>query len=112
MTSTTATEKTSQLIEKYLDLKEQGEKISEQMDLIKARLADLHPDGTETPDGHKVTISAAGRINEKALMVAFPAHDHPDLYAVKPVTAKVRAKIAPEALEQFLTYGKPSVRIS
>ena len=109
--TTAATEKTEQLINKYFEMKKTAEAATEQMDLIKERLAALHPDGTTCGD-HKVTISAAGRINEKALMAAFPAHDHPELYAVKPVTTKVRAKISPEQLEPFLTYGKPSVRIS
>lgn len=107
----TATEKTTQLIEKYLDLKLQTESLTDQMDAIKQRLHELHPDGVNA-GAHKVTISKPGRINEKLLMEAFPAHDHPELYAVKPVTAKVRAKISPEQLEPFLTYGKPSVRIS
>lgn len=105
------TTKTEQLITKYLDLKMQAESLTEQMDSIKARLQELHPDGVDTGE-HKVTIGAAGRINEKALMAAFPAHEHPELYAVKPVTAKVRAKISPEQLEPFLTYSKPSVQIS
>ena len=106
-----ATDKTHQLIEKYLDLKEQSARIAEQMDLIKDRLQALHPQGVDTGE-HKVAVSSAGRINEQALMAAFPAHEHPELYAVKPVTAKVRAKISPEQLEPFLTYSKPSVKIS
>lgn len=107
----TATEKTSQLIDKYLDLKLQAESLTDQMDAIKERLAELHPDGIDTGT-HKVAISKPGRINEKALAEAFPAHDHPYLYSVKPDTKKVRAKFSPEQLEAFLTFGKPSVRIS
>lgn len=106
-----ATDKTHQLIEKYLDLKEQSTKISEQMDLIKDQLQALHPQGVDTGE-HKVTVSSAGRINEQALMAAFPPAEHPYLYEFKPATKKVRAKISPEQLEPFLTHGKPSVRIS
>ena len=102
---------TTELLDQYFALKQQADAATEQMGVIKEKLASLFPDGGEH-GGHKITVTRAGRIDEKAIQAALPAHDYPDLYKIVPNTTVIRKKISPEKLEPFLAYGKPSVRIS
>lgn len=102
---------TTELLDQYFALKRQADAALEQMNVIKEKLVTELPDGGEIGD-HKVTVTRAGRIDEKKFQASMPADQFPGLYKVVPDTTAVRKKIAPEKLEPFLTYGKPSVRIS
>lgn len=93
----------------YQALKAQADTIKEQMDQIKAQLAEALPEGGRVGD-HKVSI-IRGRVSWPKVAKAYPMNDFPQIYRQEVVLDQKKAErlIAPAQLDEYR--GAPSVTI-
>ncbi|OCW59790.1 hypothetical protein [Trueperella bernardiae] len=100
----------AELMDTYLELKDQADTIKTAMDQIKTQLAAALPDGGEI-DGHKVTM-VRGRINWNRVRTAYPVNDFPQLYRQEIVLDqdKAQAMIAPAQLDEYRAQATVSIR--
>lgn len=101
-----------QLVTEYTKLGAEVEAIKERQDEIKTLLLTKLPQGTHEAGPFKVTVKAgAKRLNNAALMAAYPVTAHPEMYKAALDTTAVKKHIAPVELEQFQDTGAPTLAV-
>lgn len=78
------------------------------------QIALLAGEGTTQAGPYKVTVTVPRRLDAKKVEAAFPVAEHPELYAPKVDTTKVKAagELGQLTLTDYQTAGSPTVRIS
>lgn len=100
-----------QLVIEDTKLAESEEQIKERRATIRATLARHLDVGTTTLAGHKIVVTQPSRLDPKALTLAFPVAQHPEMYEPKISTTAVREHVAPVDLAQYTTTGARTVTI-
>ncbi|QQO78146.1 hypothetical protein [Actinomyces sp. HMT897] len=99
------------LTTRYTRLREKLEETRAELDTITTAIAALAPKGTTQVGDVKITVTTPGTLNIKALTMAYPYDEHPDLYTHRISTKAVRDTLAPNALTSFTRTGSPRVTI-
>lgn len=84
----------------------------EELDSLKARIAEEHPEPGSYPAGAFKVIVKQGRrsLDAKRFMAEYPAAQNPRLYELKPKSLTNVAKLVGElAVEELIVRSKPSV---
>lgn len=100
------------LVDELLTVQEQMEPLKAREADLKARIRNAAEPGENAAGTHTVTLAPSRRLDLTAIAKAYPATEHPELYVLTPDTKKVRANLAPAAVDGFMKEsGEPRVTI-